>query len=202
MHFSTFLFYALSLASAAAAVAIPTASTSEGPTAVLPVAKRASSGSYTVSGLGTRKQAITSAGGTTLDMAIAMLETSTMTADYTYGDGKSGDAANFGIMKQNWGMLRVCSSQFKGQTTSQYNNGAAINSNLGDDINDRHQCQSYYGETVWFGGHRDGSAGLSNPNTADINNYKNAVFWIQNQIESNSKYLTDDTRFWVDVVAI
>lgn len=32
-------------------------------------------GSYTVSGLGARKQAVTSAGGTTLDLAIAMLET-------------------------------------------------------------------------------------------------------------------------------
>jgi hypothetical protein len=108
MHFSTYLLYGLGLASAYA------------------VAKRASSGSYTVSGLGTRKKAVTAAGGTTLDMAIAMLETSTMTADYTYGDGKTGDSANFGIMKQNWGMLRVCANQFKGQSTSQYNNGAVL----------------------------------------------------------------------------
>lgn len=200
MHFSTYLLYALGLASAA--VAIPTATTNEGPTEADAVAKRASSGSYTVSGLGTRKKAVTAAGGTTLDMAIAMLETSTMTADYTYGDGKSGDSANFGIMKQNWGMLRVCANQFKGQSTSQYNNGAVLNSNLGEDITARHQCQSYYGETLWFAGQRDGSAGLANPNTADINNYKNAVFWIQSQIQSNSKYLTDDTRFWVDVPAI
>ncbi|KAE9378509.1 hypothetical protein N431DRAFT_462018 [Stipitochalara longipes BDJ] len=202
MHFSAFLFFTFSITVAAVAIDIPTTTNSDGPTAVLSVAKRANSGSYTVSGLGTRKKAVTAAGGTTLDMAIAMLETSTMTTDYTYGDGKSGDAANFGIMKQNWGMLRVCASQFKGQTASDYNNGAVLNSNLSDDINDRHDCQNHYGENVWFAGHRDGSAGLSNPNTADINNYKNAVLWIQSQIESNSKYLADDTRFWVDVVAI
>ena len=126
MHFPTFLLHALTLASAAVAVAIPTATLKDNPTAVHPVAKRASSGSYTVSGLGTRKQAVTAAGGTTLDMAIAMLETDTMTANYAYGDNKSGDSANFGIMKQNWGMLRVCASQFQGQSTGDYNNGAVL----------------------------------------------------------------------------
>lgn len=42
-------------------------------------------GSYTVSGLGTRKQAVLKAGGSTLDIAIAMLESDTITADYAYG---------------------------------------------------------------------------------------------------------------------
>lgn len=42
-------------------------------------------GSYTVSGLGSRKQAILKAGGSTLDIAIAMLESDTMKADYAYG---------------------------------------------------------------------------------------------------------------------
>ena len=38
-------------------------------------------GSYTVSGLGARKQAIIKAGGNTLDIAIAMLETDRMSTD-------------------------------------------------------------------------------------------------------------------------
>jgi len=42
-------------------------------------------GSYTVSGLGSRKQQILKAGGSTLDIAIAMLESDTMQADYAYG---------------------------------------------------------------------------------------------------------------------
>lgn len=43
-------------------------------------------GSYTVSGLGTRKQAILSAGGNTLDLAIAMLEDEHMSTNYKYGE--------------------------------------------------------------------------------------------------------------------
>lgn len=42
-------------------------------------------GSYEVSGLGSRKQEILNAGGSTLDIAIAMLESDTMEADYAYG---------------------------------------------------------------------------------------------------------------------
>lgn len=44
------------------------------------------------------------------------------------GDGKTGDAANFGLFKQNWGMLRVCASraQFAGQVASSWNNGAKL----------------------------------------------------------------------------
>src|SRR5689334_2862118 len=55
-------------------------------------------GHYMVPGLGARKQAVLSNGGNVLDLAVAMLETETMRASsYAYGDGKKGDAANFGI---------------------------------------------------------------------------------------------------------
>lgn len=47
--------------------------------------ERADRGSYTVSGLGSRKEAILAAGGNSLDIAIAMLETERMSTDYTYG---------------------------------------------------------------------------------------------------------------------
>jgi hypothetical protein len=41
------------------------------------------------------------------------------------GDNKVSDAANFGIFKQNWGMLRTCGSRagFVGQTPDQWTNG-------------------------------------------------------------------------------
>lgn len=42
-------------------------------------------GTETISGLGARKQEVVNAGGNTRDLAIAMLETTTMTTDYTYG---------------------------------------------------------------------------------------------------------------------
>ncbi|KAH8690033.1 hypothetical protein BGW36DRAFT_364764 [Talaromyces proteolyticus] len=170
-----------------------------------PFNKRNDRGSYTASGLGSRKQAITSAGGTTLDLAIAMLETSDMNTDYTYGDGKTEDSANFGIFKQNWFMLRTSASAFEEQSTSSWNDGAVLNfcsSDLSKDIASRHQSQDHYGYDAWFGGHRDGESGVNNPNTDDINTYKSGVEWIQTQIESSSAYLTDDTKFWVDVTPI
>ncbi|KAJ5692707.1 hypothetical protein N7462_002130 [Penicillium macrosclerotiorum] len=159
-------------------------------------------GSYTVSGLGARKQAVLSAGGNTLDIAIAMLETETMTTDYTYGDGKTGDSTNFGIFKQNWFMLRTSASEFLGETTSQVADGAILNSDLTKDVTARHDSQNHYGYDVWFAGHRDGESGIQDPNTADITAYKEAVEWIQQQVDSNAVYQTDDTRFWVDIQAI
>ncbi|MEO3853819.1 carbohydrate-binding domain-containing protein [Acrocarpospora sp. B8E8] len=162
----------------------------------------ATCGSYSVSGLGNRKRQVTSAGGNVLDLAVAMLETENMQTNYPYGDNKSGDAANFGIFKQNWLMLRTACSQFRGQATSSYNNGAALNSNLSADVSCLHQSQSYYGINTWFAGHRNGATGLSNPNTADINAYRTAINWIRDRLNSSSANLTNDTRFWVNVPAI
>ncbi|CRG88505.1 hypothetical protein PISL3812_05536 [Talaromyces islandicus] len=159
-------------------------------------------GNETVSGLGTQKQAVLAAGGNTRDLAIAMLETKTMTADYTYGDGKTGDSTNFGIFKQNWYMLRTSASEFLGETVDQVDDGAILNSDLGRDVKARHDGEDHYGYDVWFAGHRDGQSGVKDPNTPDITAYKDAVAWIQQQIESDTKYQSDDTRFWVKVHAI
>ncbi|RDI23127.1 hypothetical protein [Lentzea flaviverrucosa] len=156
-------------------------------------------GSYSISGLGSRKQQVRSAGGNVLDLAVAMLETERMNTNYPYGDNKRDDAANFGIFKQNWYMLRSKCDRFRGQTTSQWNNGAALNSTLSADISCLHQSQNAYGMTVWFGGHRNGQTGINNPHTSDINGYKTAIYWIRDQLNSNSANLSNDTRFWVDV---
>ena len=161
-----------------------------------------SCGSYTISGLGSRKQQVLDAGASVLDLAVAMLETDTMQANYTYGDGKTGDAANFGIFKQNWYMFRTSCSYFSGQTASQYNNGAVLNSNLGEDVSCINQSQSHYGLTLWFAGQRDGQSGLSNPNQTVITEYEVAVEWIESQLNSSSSNLSNDTRFWVSVPAI
>lgn len=154
-------------------------------------------GSYTVSGLGSRKQAIIAAGGTDLDLAIAMMETEDMQTGYKYGDGKTNDAFNAGIFKQNWYMLRQATARYSGQNPSQYNNAAELNSNLALDIAQRHEAQKHYGETKWFAGHRNGQSGIENPNTSDIKNYQNGVYWLRSQIQSNRKYRTDNTRFWI-----
>ncbi|PHZ07726.1 uncharacterized protein RHIMIDRAFT_188864, partial [Rhizopus microsporus ATCC 52813] len=159
-------------------------------------------GSYTVPGLGKRKQEILSSGGEVLDLAIAMLESDHMITDYPYGDNKSGDAANFGIFKQNWFMLRTSTSQFKDQPASDSDDGAVLNKDLKADIKARHESQKFYGTEKWFGGHRNGESGLNNPDTVDINTYKSGVSWIQDQLASDPKYLKDDTRFWVNVTPI
>ncbi|KAG6816366.1 hypothetical protein H0H87_006639 [Tephrocybe sp. NHM501043] len=114
-------------------------------------------GSYTISGLGARKQQLTACGANSLDMAIAMLETDKMSTDYTYGDGKTGDSANFGVFKQNWGMLRGSTSRYSGKTAAEYNTGAELNSNLCLDISLRHESMNHYGEATWFAGHRNGA---------------------------------------------
>jgi hypothetical protein len=158
-------------------------------------------GSYTVAGLGKRKQQVLHSGANTFDLAVAMLETETMQANYLYGDGKTGDATNFGIFKQNWFMLRNGCQQFMRQSSLQYNNGAILDKNLALDVSCLHQCQKYYG-TSWFMGQRGGQSGLEHPYTADINSYKTAVDWIQQQIDARPANVSNDTRFWVDVAAI
>ncbi|PLB43778.1 hypothetical protein P170DRAFT_441227 [Aspergillus steynii IBT 23096] len=166
------------------------------------VQPRDNRGSYTVAGLGERKQAVLNSGGNTMDVAIAMLETDGMTTDYTYGDGKSGDATNFGIFKQNWMMLRQSASEFMGQSPEDVKNGEVLNSDLNKDIKARHDSEDHYGFDVWVAGHRNGQSGLENPHTDDIATYRSAIEWIQQQIDSQESYKSDDTRFWVDVTAI
>ena len=180
-------------------------------------------GSYTVPGLGARKQQVLSAGASVLDLAVALEESKDMlTSNYPFvrnpygdnpfrikpdeynpfGDNKTGDSANFGIFKQNWGMLRLACSQFKGQTAAKYNNGAVVNNNLNQDVSCMNQDQSQYGATAWFAGQRAGATGLKNPNTADINSYKTAVYWIRDQLNSNAQNLKNDSRFWVYVPSL
>lgn len=114
------------LALASSVIAVPTAT--HDPELESALKTRADRGSYTVSGLGNRKKAITGAGGNDLDVAIAMLETERMSTDYTFGDGKTYDSANFGIFKQNWGMMRVCGTRygFAGQSQNNWKNGAVL----------------------------------------------------------------------------
>lgn len=160
-------------------------------------------GSYIVPGLGKRKKAILKNGGGIWDISIAMLETEHLSTNYTYGDGKTYDSANFGIFKQNWFMIRSSTKKYKHYTSNDYKKGTILNKKLKQDIQIRQESQRYYGADRWFGGHRNGETGLNNPYTQDITDYKNAVNWIHDQLNSNpKKYLNDDTRFWVNVHAI
>ncbi|KAH7082493.1 hypothetical protein FB567DRAFT_475021 [Paraphoma chrysanthemicola] len=184
------------LASSVSAMAIPE------PASAPALEARQNTGSYTISGLGQRKRQVTAAGANSFNLAIAMLETERMDTNYAYGDNKQNDSANFGIFKQNWGLLRECCSRFKGQAQSQWNNGAVLNSNLNADVQCLNECQSYYGRDRWLAGHRNGATGLANPNTQDIRNYINGVSYIDNQLRTQPNGLTNDVRYWIYVVPI
>ncbi len=77
-----------------------------------------------------------------------------------------------------------------------------LNSSLSADVSCLHQSRNHCGIHTWFAGHRNGASGLSNPGTTDINNHRNAVHWIQGQLNGNSANLSNDTRYWVAVPAI
>ncbi|KAJ9486230.1 hypothetical protein VN97_g7116 [Penicillium thymicola] len=166
------------------------------------VARGDKQGSYIVHGLGDRKQEILKAGGNTRDIAIAMLETNNMTTDYKFGDGKSGDGTNYGVFKQNWFILRNSASEFQGLSVGDVKKGIVLNHDLAKDIKARHDGEEKYGYEKWYSGHRNGETGLKHPGTDDIKAYMSAIKWIQQQLESDKKFLTDDTRFFVQVVAI
>ncbi|CAM2955182.1 hypothetical protein [Skermania piniformis] len=160
-------------------------------------------GTEQVAGLGARKQEILAAGGTVSDLAVAMLETTAMRADrYPPGDGKTGDAANFGIFKQNWLMLRSACDRFAGQARDEYRNGSVLNDDLAADLACLHQSRRHYGIGDWFAGQRHGATGLQHPDTADIVGYRAAVGWIRTRLRADPTSTADDTRYWVHVPAI
>lgn len=184
------------MATAATATAIPA------PASARNLEARQDTGSYTIEGLGARKRQVTAAGATPFDLAIAMLETERMSTDYIYGDNKQNDSANFGIFKQNWGLLRVCCSRFQGQPQSNWNNGALLNSDLNADVGCLKECQSFFGMDRWLAGHRNGETGLNNPDTQDIRNYVDGVRYIEQQLSTQPGGLTNDVRYWIFVVPI
>jgi len=156
-------------------------------------------GCYKVSGLGATKQALIAAGASQYMLASAMMETELMDATtYPYGDNKTGDSFNAGVAKQNWGMMRTCHPAWNGMGASAYATSAAMNTNRTLDVQVYNECRSYYGNN-WWAGHRNGASGLSNPNTADIQNFKAAMDWTNNMLTGHT---CDDVRFWVSIPAI
>ncbi|MDR7092127.1 carbohydrate-binding domain-containing protein [Cellvibrio fibrivorans] len=157
-----------------------------------------SCGCYTVSGLGANKQAYNNAGANRSFLASAMMETEQMNTSYAYGDNKTGDAFNAGAAKQNWGMMRQCHSAWRSYGSNDYAVSSALNNSRSMDVQIYNECRNYYGDQ-WFAGHRNGSSGLSNSNTQDINNFREGYNWTYNQLAGHE---CDDVRFWVSIPAI
>ena len=127
------------------------------------------------------KAAIRKAGGGTLARAVAMLEDRSLEARYPFGDiapdGRSKlldpDAANFGIYKMNWGMIRRCpwaSGQTGGFLTTAIRNMLGMRINKDPGLATRILLEAW---TIWdlaepaegiegnfWAGHRGGQRGL------------------------------------------
>jgi hypothetical protein len=165
-----------------------------------------SCGCYLVSGLGATKKALLDDGASAMPyfIASAMIETeSLLTASYPLGDNKTGDSFNAGSCKQNWGMIRTCHTPWNGLGSSSYLTSTAMNGDTTTsralDIQVYIECRNYYGAN-WWAGHRDGSAGIANPNTADIQNFKAGEDWTYAQLQNG--HMCDNVRFWVSLPAI
>lgn len=182
--------------------------------------------SGTSPGLGARKQALMTAGGNLLDMAVAMLETEHMDAgDYPFGDGKTLDAANFGIFKQNWHYIRTSGAMPAqpspiasglGLSRADWPRGAALNVDLALDVRVLHASQSQLGLGQWFAAHRWGETGqlafaaaaggaptaAQRATLSDIGNYQNAVEWIRGQLVRDPTLQRDDRKVFVQVPAV
>jgi len=156
-------------------------------------------GCYTVSGLGARKAQLLDAGAEPYMLAAAMMETETMTTDYTYGDGKWDDSFNAGVCKQNWFMMRQCYEPWRGLESWQYETSAGLNSQVELDVQVFSSCRAYFGSS-WWAGHRNGQSGIENPSTWDIENFRNAMDWTHHMI--GTEHLRDDVRFWVQIGVI
>ncbi|KAJ5782739.1 hypothetical protein N7457_004513 [Penicillium paradoxum] len=128
------------------------------------------------------------------------------------GDGRTGDATKFNIFKQNYYNLRYSTPKFLGRSIGQVDDGVSVDnysysctlanattgsSDLSKGIQACHKSEDCYRYEIWFSDHRNGESRINNSNTDNTNTWH-----IHQQIQSDSKYLSDDTRFWVDVQAI
>lgn len=77
--------------------------------------------------------------------------------------------------------LVLCAYINNNYCLAQYNNAAEMNTNLFFDISARHEAHNYYGETLWFAGHRNGQSGLSNPATDDIKKVRRSAHLVLQQ---------------------
>ncbi|KAG7009434.1 hypothetical protein G7Y79_00002g005490 [Physcia stellaris] len=92
------------------------------------------------------KQTLINAGAQQLDIAIAMLENGcAFTAAYAPGNSKSDDAAELGVYRNNWHMLRTYCDRFKGAGPGDW---LGLGSQLHNDVGIATQCQRQLFDTL------------------------------------------------------
>lgn len=158
-----------------------------------------------------RKKALINAGATSRHIAIAMLENEKMDTSYPLYDNKSNDAANFGVFKQNWGVIRATSPRYRGLKATDYARGRELNRNVGLDVTVLKQSIQRYGLTRWLAAHRCGATGLANPNLKAVKQYIGAVNILSEKIAASDRQfgpndyrnlMRSNRRFWINVPAV
>ncbi|KAL8948626.1 MAG: hypothetical protein Q9222_005204 [Ikaeria aurantiellina] len=66
------------------------------------------------------------------------------------GKGKTGDSANFGLFKNNWGNIRRYCSKFKGKSQDQWQDGAVLNTDDAAAIKCQHEQISAQGVDQFY----------------------------------------------------
>jgi len=172
------------------------------------------------------KQAIRQAGGGSLALAIAMLENKFLIAwphaDYPFGDRspdgtpKTGDAANFGVFKMNWFMIRQCPTGLaliEDQPAPTWSSvGTLINADAGLATRLLLEAMEKWSIAApdpanpvagnFWAGHRWGETGLmALPETdwPDIARYYRSVQVIKARCERDDEVWSTNVRYWVDV---
>ncbi|KAL9001095.1 MAG: hypothetical protein Q9188_005520 [Gyalolechia gomerana] len=96
------------------------------------------------------------------DIAIAMLENGcAFTADFSAGNNKVNDAAELGVYRNNWHMLRMYCDHFKNTTAADWLKvGSQVHNDVGIATKCQRQLWDTLGETKFFGLQR---GGVGNP---------------------------------------
>ena len=116
---------------------------------------------------------------------------------YPYGDlqpdgqPKTGDSANFGLFKNNWGMMRTYCTQFKGKSESDWNDGAVLNTDDQAAIWCQHDMINALGSLGFYTGQR-GVGG-----TAGGEDYETAVNFIYSYLVDG--HTTDDMATYYEL---
>ena len=95
-------------------------------------------------------------------------------------------------------MMRVCHTAWNSLRANGFATSEAMNSDRSLDVQVYVECRNHFANNWWVG-HRNGSAGLQNPNTADIQNFKAGEDWTNQMIQDDGGHQCDDVRFWVNL---
>jgi hypothetical protein len=148
--------------------------------------------------------------GGTIALAIAMQETADLLCNYPFGDGKDGDAANFGIYKMNWGMISRCASTPRGlpdDVGRQINDDPGLATKILLDAmrlwsTNPPEPNHPIADNFWAG-HRWGASGLQNLSPPadwdDIQDYYLAIHVIKAKCDGNDSVWDTTLRYGLDV---